>query len=221
MINITDINKDDMITLEEANEILAYAKRIYPGQLSGITIKEGRPFAFYHEPGKKWYITIPVYIDDMEEFDKVSENIINHINKEFNSNIAHTMKAKSINALCHEIGHAVDRANSLVCNPYYDDILDEQYDDFYSYANKMYNYLYEIEPDIWMEEGDFDTEEEWQEHQKYCDEYNKEYQETMEELDHEYRLIPAEYTADKFSVDFMNTHLRHISELFEDSDDNE
>ena len=64
MINITDINKDDIITLEEANEILAYAKRIYPGQLSGITIKEGRPFAFYHEPGKKWYITIPEYIDD-------------------------------------------------------------------------------------------------------------------------------------------------------------
>jgi hypothetical protein len=39
------------------------------------------------------------------------------------------------------------------------------------------------------------------------------------ELDYNYRMITTEYAADKFSAYFMNTHMRHISQIFKSETD--
>lgn len=227
MLIINKSNMNEMITLEEAETILVMAKRIYP-QLNGLTVIEGEEFAYWHynkEQCKPHYITIPFMPFD-ERMEEISDFIIGHVNKEFNSNISNSLKAKTINAFCHEIGHALDRANGERLDPYFVDNMDEEYENFYEYANDCYMYLDSIQPS--SEEFSFelaeelvlaamDTDEEIDDDEMYdllWERFWAEHDIIMKELDKGYRMIPAEHRADEFSAYFMNTHLRYIPELF-------
>jgi hypothetical protein len=228
MLIINKSNMNEMITLEEAETILVMAKRIYP-QLNGLTVIEGEEFAYWHY-NKEYncespFITIPFMPFD-ERMESVSDFIIGHVNKEFNSNISNSLKAKTINAFCHEIGHALDRANGEMLDPYYNDDMNEGYENFYEYANDCYIYLDSIKPDSEEFSPEFaeelvyaaiDTDEEIEDDKMYdllWERFWDEHDEIMKELDKGYRMIPAEYRADEFSAYFMNTHLRYIPELF-------
>lgn len=226
MLMINKNNMNEMITLEEAETILAMAKRIYP-QLNGLTVTEGEEFAYWHFNSKKQphYITIPDEPFD-EKMETVSDFIIGHVNEEFNSNISNSLKAKTINAFCHEIGHAVDRANGERLDPYFIDDMEEGYENFYEYANECYIYLDSIRPDSdefspeLAEElvyAAMDTDEEIDDDEMYdllWERFWNEHDEVMKVLDRAYRMIPAEHKADEFSAYFMNTHLRYLPELF-------
>lgn len=227
MLMINKNNMNEMITLEEAETILTMAKRIYP-QLNGLTVTEGEEFAYWHhneERNESHHITIPFMPFD-ERMESVSDFIIGHVNKEFNSNISNSLKAKTVNAFCHEIGHALDKVNGERLNPYYKDDMDEEYEDFYEQANDYYMYLEAIQPGSenfsyeLAEElvyAAIDTDEEIDDDEMddllwEC--FWHAHDEIMKELDLAYRMIPAEYRADEFSAYFMNTHLRYIPHLF-------
>lgn len=226
MLIVDKNNMNEMITLEEAETILTMAKRIYP-QLNGLTVEEGEEFAYWHFNNKKQphYITIPdePFDDRMKE---VSDFIIGHVNEEFNSNISNSLKAKTINAFCHEIGHALDRANGERLDPDFCDNMDEEYENFYEFANDCYAYLESIQPgseefsyDIAEELvlAALDTDEEIDDDEMddlLWESFWHAHDEIMKELDTAYRMIPAEYRADEFSAYFMNTHLRYIPHLF-------
>jgi hypothetical protein len=227
MLMINKNNMNEMITLEEAETILTMAKRVYP-QLNGLTVIEGEEFAYWHhnkEQCKPHYITIPFMPFD-EEMEAVSDFIIGHVNKEFDSNISNSLKAKTVNAFCHEIGHALDRANGERLDPYFVDNMDEEYENFYEQANDYYMYLEAIQPGSenfsyeLAEElvyAAIDTDEEIEDDEMddlLWESFWKTHDEIMKELDLAYRMIPAEYRADEFSAYFMNTHLRYIPHLF-------
>jgi hypothetical protein len=227
MLIINKSNMNEMITLEEAETILTMAKRVYP-QLNGLTVIEGEEFAYWHynkEENKPHYITIPFMPFD-ERMEEVSDFIIGHVNKEFNSNISNSLKAKTVNAFCHEIGHALDRANGERLDPYFVDNMDEEYENFYEYANDCYMYLDSIQPgseEFSLELAEelvyaaMDTDEEIDDDEMYdllWERFYNEHDTIMKDLDLAYRMIPAEYRADEFSAYFMNTHLRYIPHLF-------
>ena len=227
MLIVNKNNMNEMITLEEAETILVMAKRIYP-QLNGLTVVEGEEFAYWHyknECGKSPFITIPFEPFD-ERMEEISDFIIGHVNEEFNSNISNSLKAKTINAFCHEIGHALDRTNGERLDPYFNDDMEEEYENFYEYANDCYMYLDSIKPDhedFSLELAEelvyaaIDTDEEIDDDEMYdllWEHFWNEYDVIMKDLDKAYRMIPAEYRADEFSAYFMNTHLRYIPHLF-------
>ena len=231
MLNLNNVDMNELITYDEACEILKEAKRIYP-QLSGIEIYTEDTFSYCRDEYGH-YVTIPPQFNK-DEIADIGYKILSYINKEFDSNFALNLKTISINAFCHELGHCIDFANQKH-NPDYEKDCDDQYRAFY---DKAYNYrdtIDDLEYEIYClirEEEDshsYEDEEELEDLETACDDETKEngydYQadidycqskidSLMDELDNDYRHITSEYHADEFSAEFMNIYMRHIKQLF-------
>ena len=235
MLNLNNVDMNELITYDEANEILKEAKRIYP-QLNGLEIYTEESFSYCRDEYGH-YVTIPPQYNK-DEIADIGHKILSYINKEFDSNFALNLKTISINAFCHELGHCIVFANKK-CNPEYEEDCDKQYEAFY---DKAYNYRdtiddleYEIyclireeedshsyddeeDEDIILDLEDLETacddDQEKFDYQAQIDEYQNEIDSLMNELDNDYRHIISEYHADEFSAEFMNVYMRHIKQLF-------
>ena len=207
-----DKNKmNEIVTLEEANDILAMAKRLYSGILDGIYIEyDDNGYAFcriYDDDGSLGARHIQIFETPNDELIEVGEKILKYVNEEFDANLAINLKTISIHALCHEIGHAIDfRMKEILQNEDYEDEVNEEYNYFYNAVQGYYEemdalaeYMYDNEITVADE-----SVEKWMQD---LDAY-KDY------LDYSYRQITTEYAADKFSCHFIKTHLRYIPYLF-------
>ena len=211
MINLNNVNMNEIITLEEAEMILREAKRLYPGIIDDVFVVEHPSgYAYCRTNDGERYISIFPYCDD--ELPEIGLRIIKHINKEFNSEFAQNLKTITINAFCHEIGHAIDfEMHKMLGDDYYEEDADEEYQYFYEDVSAYYAEYDDFEDyalrndlalnDIALAEWKYDLEQQ------------------KAELDHSYRMITTEYAADKFSAYFMNTYMRHIPQLFKSETD--
>lgn len=231
MLNLNNVDMNELITYDEACEILKEAKRIYP-QLSGIEVYTEDTFSYCRDEYGH-YVTIPPQFNK-DEIADIGYKILSYINKEFDSNFALNLKTISINAFCHELGHCIDFANQKH-NPDYEKDCDDQYRAFY---DKAYNYrdtIDDLEYEIYcLSTGinDFEEDEEdvildLEDLETACDDetikfdyqaniesLQDEIDSLMDELDNDYRQITSEYHADRFSAKFMNIYMRHIKQLF-------
>ena len=188
-----------LISLEEARNILKFAKRIYRA-LDGVTVEYGDTFAYYPN---ELVITIP------EEFPEEEQGmrILEHVNKEFNATFEYNLREMSIQALCHEMGHHMDfEGKYMTCK--LDDYLEA--DDYNrqlfqeacaAFSNKVNDYFAELEEYQAMEEVDEELE-------FILERKEIELKKEDEAIDTLYRLIPTEYAADEFSERFFMTYLR-------------
>lgn len=219
MIYINEKNKNEMITLEEANEILAMAKRLYPGQLSGIYIEEDLDFALCRDLDRGIRrITIPILeFDDgeyyekynIEDFAEVGTKVINHINAEFNCDFEPCIKTMCIHAVCHEIGHAIDFYNQEYLGNYdYEDDVDEEYHSFYRDTHRYHNAVDELND--YIEEYGIDVDRE------VIKSMTDNIRVIEDELGRRYRLITSERNADEFGAYFMNTYLSYLRFMFKE-----
>lgn len=209
MLDLRNANMNDVITIQEAEKILEIAKDAYPGLIDDVFIcyddEMGYSFTRTHS-GEK-YITIYSefpYWDDLEE---VGEKILSYVNDQFNADFKLNMKVETINAFCHEIGHAIDFAQKERDNDhYYEPITDEEYDYYRIQAHKVREEILEFKEYCYMYDIEFDDDcvAEW---------YNY-IVEMQDDLDYEYRMITTEYFADEFSVEFMYKYLSDVPELF-------
>ena len=195
MKNIMDMP----MTLEEAERILQFAKRIYP-LLNGVHIEYGDTFAYYPNEFK---ITIPKEFND----EKAGYKILKYVNEEFNADFEYNIKGIYLNALLHECGHHMDFEGKIftqqideymMADNYNRHIYEEIIQDFNSRAREFVEQLDEYEAsDERDEEIEFALE-------------TKRIQLEFEddELDELYRTIPTEYAADEFSARFFMTYLR-------------
>ena len=212
MIYINENNKNEMITMEEAEEILKMAKRLYPGPLSGVELDWDESFALLRQPNGERYVLIPDTDDEyfnQEEFDRISTNILEHVNKTYGYNFANNTKTKCLHAICHEIGHAIDfYQQEFRGNYYYEDSVQEEYNDFYDSTSAYHRAVEDL--------NDYLAQEEFEIDEDVVKEMRAEIDEIESELDYEYRMITSEAAADKFSAYFMTTHLRYLKFMFED-----
>lgn len=211
MINLNNVNMNEIITLEEAEMILREAKRLYPGIIDDVFVTESfTGYAYCRANNGERYIEIFPELND--ELPEIGLRIIKHINKEFNSEFAENLKTITINAFCHEIGHAIDfEMHKMLGDDYYEEGADEEYQYFYEDASAYYAEYDDFEDYAW--ENDLELNDialaEWK--------YDLDQQKA--ELDYNYRMITTEYAADKFSAYFMNTYMRHIPQLFKSETD--
>ena len=195
MKNIMDMP----MTLEEAERILQFAKRIYP-LLNGVHIEYGDTFAYYPNEFK---ITIPKEFND----EKAGYKILKYVNEEFNADFEYNIKGIYLNALLHECGHHMDFEGKIftqqideymMCDNYnrhiYEEIIHEFNDKARDYVEQLEEYEASDERD---EEIEFVLE---------AKRIQLEFED--EELDELYRTIPTEYAADEFSARFFMTYLR-------------
>lgn len=211
MIYISEKNKNEMITMEEAEAILKMAKRLYPGPLSGVEIDYDEHFALYRDLVSGERIILIPDVDDYdfneEEFNRIGKNILEHVNAVHGYDFDTNTKTKCIHALCHEIGHAIDfYYQNYLGNENYEDDVEEEYYEFYQSTHRYHAAMDAL--------------------RKYMDEYgiegNEEVIENMKidiemiesELDYDYRMITSEKAADVFSAHFMATHLRYLRFMF-------
>lgn len=220
MIYINEKNKNEMITLEEANEILTMAKRLYPGQLSGVYIEEDMDFALYRDSDKGMRrITIPTlefddgeYYEDynVEDFAEIGEKVINHINREFGYDFEPNIKTMCIHAVCHEIGHAIDfYTQEYLGNNDYEECCDEEYEVFYRNTH-MYHQAVDDLNDYIEEYGIYVDHE-------VIKSMTDDIRVIENRLDREYRLITSERNADEFGAHFMNTYLSYLKFMFKEA----
>jgi hypothetical protein len=214
MIN-KNTNMEEVITMEEAYDILNMAKRLYPGFLDGVFIDYGESFAYYHDKDENIQCIELVDVNDYDfsetELRTSSEKILTYINSEFDTNFAMNLKTMTIHAICHEIGHAIDFAkNDFLQNYNYEKGIRHEYDFFYSQANAFRKEILEL--DKYMREHDIE------ENKDFIDNWKKNIDKMENELDYDYRQITSEYEADKFAAYFMKTHLRYIPQLFAEGD---
>ena len=190
---------NQLINLEEARNILKFAKRLYRA-LDGVEIEYGDVFAYYPN---ELIITIPEEFDDIEQ----GMNILKHVNKEFNATFEYNLREMSIQALCHEMGHHVDFEGKFMTNRLEDYLLADSknrqmYDNICSsFGNKVRDYFDRLETYEAYEEVDKDIELE-------LENERIELQFEDNEIDKLYRMIPTEYAADEFSARFFMTYLR-------------
>lgn len=195
MKNIMDMP----MTLEEAERILQFAKRIYP-LLNGVYVEYGDTFAYYPNEFK---ITIPIEFNDEE----AGYKILKYVNEEFNADFEYNIKGIYLNALLHECGHHMDFEGKIftqqideymMCDNYnrhmYEEIIHEFNDKARAYVEELEEYEASDERD---EEIEFVLE---------TKRIQLEFED--EELDNLYRTIPTEYAADEFSARFFMTYLR-------------
>ena len=193
------MDNNKLINLEEAKNILRFAKRIYP-LLNGIKVEQGDVFAYYPNEQK---ITIP------EEFDneETGMNILEHVNEEFNANFEYNLREMSIQALLHECGHHLDFEGKIMTNQIEgymeaDYINREIYKNInQQFSDKVDNFLDRLEEYESLDVVDRDIEFELE--QKRIELAQEDY-----EIDMLYRMIPTEYAADEFSARFFMTYLR-------------
>lgn len=193
------MDNNKLINLEEARNILKFAKRIYRA-LDGVVVEYGDTFAYYPN---ELVITIP------EEFPEEEQGmrILEHVNKEFNATFEYNLREMSIQALCHEMGHHMDfEGKYMTCK--LDDYLEA--DDYNrqlfqeacaAFSNKVNDYFAELEEYQAMEEVDEELE-------FILERKEIELKKEDEAIDTLYRLIPTEYAADEFSARFFMTYLR-------------
>lgn len=193
------MDNNKLINLEEARNILKFAKRIYRA-LDGVVVEYGETFAYYPN---ELVITIP------EEFPEEEQGmrILEHVNKEFNATFEYNLREMSIQALCHEMGHHMDfEGKYMTCQ--LDDYLEA--DDYNrqlfqeacaAFSSKVDDYFVELEEYNAMEEVDEELE-------FILERKEIELRKEDEAIDILYRLIPTEYAADEFSARFFMTYLR-------------
>lgn len=234
MLNLNNVDMNELITYDEACEILKEAKRIYP-QLNGIEVYTEDTFSYCRDEYGH-YVTIPPQFNK-DEIADIGYKILSYINREFDSNFALNLKTISINAFCHELGHCIDFANQKH-NPDYEEDCDDQYrafyDKAYDYRDTISDLEYEIycltHDDDWDDEEDVedvdiildlevletacDDEQKKFDYQAQIEKYQNKIDSLVDELDNDYRQITSEYHADRFSAKFMNIYMRHIKQLF-------
>ena len=192
-------NLNQLINIEEARNILKFAKRIYR-TLDGVEIEYGDAFAYYPN---ELIITIPESFDDVEQ----GMNILKHVNEEFNATFEYNLREMSIQALCHEMGHHIDFEGKIMTQRIEDymmaDCMNRQiYENVCkSFRNKVNDYFDRLEAYEAYEEVDEDIELAFENERI-------ELQFEDEEIDKLYRMIPTEYAADEFSARFFMTYLR-------------
>jgi len=193
------MDNNKLINLEEARNILNYAKRVRP-LLNGLTVEYGDVFAYYPNEFK---ITIPEVFDDVE----VGMNILEHVNEEFGAEFELNLREMSIQALLHECGHHLDFEGKIMTNQIEgyleaDCINRGIYENINKqFSNKVDDYLERLEQYEALDVVDRDTEFELE--QKRMELAQEDY-----EIDMLYRMIPTEYAADEFSARFFMTYLR-------------
>ena len=192
-------NKNYLINLDEARNILQYAKRIYP-LLNSVEVLYGDTFAYYPND---LVITIPEYFEDEEQ----GMRILKHVNKEFNATFEYNLREMSIQALLHECGHHMDFEGKIMTNQIEDYLEADDYnrklfrDVSKEFSNKVDDFFDELEKYNAMEEQNEEIEFALEEKQL-------ELEKEDEAIDTLYRLIPTEYAADEFSARFFMTYLR-------------
>lgn len=193
------MDNNKLINLEEARNILNFAKRVRP-LLNGLTVEYGDVFAYYPNEFK---ITIPEEFDDVE----VGMNILEHVNEEFNAEFKYNLREMSIQALLHECGHHLDFEGKIMTNQIEgymkaDCINRGIYEDINKqFSNKVNAYLERLEQYEALDVVDRDIEFELE--QNRIELAQEDY-----EIDMLYRMIPTEYAADEFSARFFMTYLR-------------
>lgn len=206
-LDLSNANMNKIITLEEAEIILEGVKNLFPGIIDDVYIVENPAGYAYNrsEEGGKW---IDIYPERTDLLYRVGLKIIKHINNEFKSNFAQNLKTITINAFCHEIGHAIDfEIHKMLNDETYEDDAEEQYNYFFIESSNYYDELADFENYAYA--NDIDVEH------VQLDAWRKHLEEREEELDRKYRMIITEYAADKFSAEFMNAYMKHIPQLFE------
>ena len=192
-------NKNYLINLDEARNILQYAKRIYP-LLNSVEVLYGDTFAYYPND---LVITIPEYFEDEEQ----GMRILKHVNKEFNATFEYNLREMSIQALLHECGHHMDFEGKIMTNQIEDYLEADDYnrklfrDVSKEFSNKVDDFFDELKKYNAMEEQNEEIEFALEEKQL-------ELEKEDEAIDTLYRLIPTEYAADEFSARFFMTYLR-------------
>ena len=194
---------NQIINLEEARNILKFAKRIYPA-LNGLTVEYGDVFAYYPND---FVITIPAFFEDVE----TGMFILEHVNKEFNATFDYNLREMSIQALLHECGHHIDFEGKIMTqriNEYleYDNYNRELFEEMsVVFSCKVDDYLDQLREIDEMEEfyGEIAENVQFELEQKQI-----ELEMDNKELDYMYRMLPTEYAADKFSARFFMTYLR-------------
>lgn len=193
------MDNNKLINLEEARNILNYAKRVRP-LLNGLTVEYGDVFAYYPNEFK---ITIPKVFDDVE----VGMNILEHVNEEFGAEFEFNLREMSIQALLHECGHHLDFEGKIMTNQIEgyleaDCINRGIYEDINKqFSNKVNDYFERLEQYEALDVVDRDVEFELE--QNRIELAQEDY-----EIDMLYRMIPTEYAADEFSARFFMTYLR-------------
>ena len=193
------MDNNKLINLEEARNILNYAKRVRP-LLNGLTVEYGDVFAYYPNEFK---ITIPEVFDDVE----VGMNILEHVNEEFGAEFEFNLREMSIQALLHECGHHLDFEGKIMTNQIEgyleaDCINRGIYEDINKqFSNKVNDYFKRLEQYEALDVVDRDVEFELE--QNRIELAQEDY-----EIDMLYRMIPTEYAADEFSARFFMTYLK-------------
>lgn len=193
------MDNNKLINLEEARNILNYAKRVRP-LLNGLTVEYGDVFAYYPNEFK---ITIPEVFDDVE----VGMNILEHVNEEFGAEFKYNLREMSIQALLHECGHHLDFEGKIMTDQIEgyleaDCINRGIYEDINKqFSNKVNDYFERLEQYEALDVVDRDVEFELE--QNRIELAQEDY-----EIDMLYRMIPTEYAADEFSARFFMTYLR-------------
>jgi hypothetical protein len=190
-----------LINIEEARNILKFAKRIYRA-LDGVTVRYGRVFAYYPN---ELVIEIPKEIS--EEDQETMIGILKYSNEEFNTDFEYNLRESSIHAFCHEMGHHMDFEGK---------IFTQQIEDYMA-ADHYNRHLYDSLCDEFAMKvrafevilRQYEAEDEVDEELELAIEQNRiELIYEDEELDFLYRSIPTEYAADEFSARFFMTYLR-------------
>ena len=193
------MDNNKIINLEEARNIIKFAKRIYPA-LNGIEVEYGDVFAYYPND---LVITIPEEFNEVE----VGMSILEHVNEEFGAEFEFNLREMSIQALLHECGHHLDFEGKIMTqriDEYMEaDFINRRiYEDITrQFGNKVDEYNKRLNNYEALEE--VDEEMEFQLEQNRIELIEEDY-----EIDMLYRMIPTEYAADKFSARFFMTHLR-------------
>ncbi len=192
-------NKNVLMNLEEARNILRHVKRIYPA-LNGVEVFYGDTFAYYPND---LVITIPEEFEDEEQ----GMRILKHVNEEFGATFEYNLREMSIQALLHECGHHLDFEGKIMTQRLEEYLMADDYNRaiFRNVANefddKVRDFMEELE--AYNAEEEIDEDFEFKLEQKQM-----ELQIDNEKVDELYRMIPTEYAADQFSARVFMTYIR-------------
>ena len=199
-----EINKNEVVKLEEAKKILEILKRHYPGIFDGLKIKYGN-FYCYHERTHTVYIQSS--LGCTEEEIKCDYAIIDIVNEKYGLNLEKNARCISIHALLHELGHAADltykkvqgRYEEYICidederlifnsktQAYYK--MREEYDEIIEIVNLGLGYSLSIK----------------------AEELEMKIEQLEKELDRDYREIITEAAADRFCACLLKGMCRNI-----------
>ena len=197
------IDNNTLLSLEEANNILKFVKRIYTGRVDGVFIEEGDEFAYYPQELK---ITIARQFNEDDE--EAVLDILRHVNKEFGADFDINLRTVSVQALLHEMGHHIDFDGKIFTNRideylednwYHRAMFNELSQEFSNRVDEFNDRLRDLDP------FEIDNNEELR---FELAEKEVELREFNDYLDLAYRMIPSEYAADEFSARVYMSRLR-------------